>query len=530
MYRVLLADDEIHICQLIQYLVDWQALGLELVGTAVSGVDAFEQAFAKRPDIIISDIRMSGFSGIDLLEKVRTLGLDCRFILISGYRQFEYAQKAIQYGVTDYIVKPIKKGEIENALRKAAADLDQARAQTGGAPVAADTPPRHGRDRLIADLNSGALPLAQATAGCLREVYGVELPAVCFVLCWQFVCHSGYSDETLRLLEGKVTAWLERQSGAWFAQSLLLRYEERLYSVCAVPRLENMPGFDLIRDGCQSVISIFSGWEAALGVARLPEGEPLSVPFLAAARAADTHLFDSERTVHMESATERNVDDFHEAVDYDACSRLVSAMQILDADAVRTDLATAFAAMAGHPRLSARAVYGYCSWVIGEMNHALSAFDTGDEAAKRYLNRAALERELQHTAPAGRLGRRLTAVLTERVHAVRDAVRMVENRPIRQTKEIVARRYMEPISLNEVAAEVDLNPVYLSVLFKKETGTNFKDYVTGVRIETAKSLLREGESLLTVAEKVGYKDAKYFSKLFTRIVGVNPTQYKKLYN
>ena len=50
-----------------------------------------------------------------------------------------------------------------------------------------------------------------------------------------------------------------------------------------------------------------------------------------------------------------------------------------------------------------------------------------------------------------------------------------------------------------------------------------------MRIETAKALLRDGESMLTAAEKVGYKDAKYFSKLFTRVVGVNPTQYKKLY-
>ncbi|MDY3617986.1 response regulator transcription factor [Agathobaculum sp.] len=534
MYRVLLADDEIHICQLIQYLVDWEALDLELIGTASSGVDAFEQAFAKRPDIIISDIRMSGFSGIDLLEKVRTLGLDCRFILISGYRQFEYAQKAIQYGVTDYIVKPIKKSELEASLRKAVADLEQLRGQNANAgtmPTEVLSPaPRHDKERLTADLQSGALPLSQATAECLREVYGIDLSEVCFVLCWHFVCHSEYSDETLRLLEGKVSSWLENQSSEWFAQSVLLRHEGRLFFVCTVPRLEDMPGFDLIRDGCQSVISIFSNWEAVLGAAQLQAGQALSMPISAAANAADVHLFDSEKAVHTESPAERNVDDFHEAVGYDACSHLVSAMQILDADAVRIDLTAAFAALIAHPALTASAVYGYCSWVIGEMNHALSAFDTGSEAASRYLDRAALEHELHHIAPAGRLGRRLTSVLTERIHAVRDAVRLAENRPIRQTKEIVARRYMEPISLNEVAAEVDLNPVYLSVLFKKETGTNFKDYVINVRMDIAKSLLRDGESLLTVSEKVGYKDAKYFSKLFTRIVGVNPTQYKKLYN
>ena len=128
------------------------------------------------------------------------------------------------------------------------------------------------------------------------------------------------------------------------------------------------------------------------------------------------------------------------------------------------------------------------------------------------------------------MGSRLTVAVSAHLGQVRDAVRNTENQPVSIVKGIVARRYMEPLSLNDVAAEVNLNPVYLSVLFKKETGTNFKDYLTGVRIDTAKSLLRKKESLAEVAEKVGYKDAKYFSKLFTRVVGVNPTQYRKLYN
>jgi len=93
----------------------------------------------------------------------------------------------------------------------------------------------------------------------------------------------------------------------------------------------------------------------------------------------------------------------------------------------------------------------------------------------------------------------------------------------------VAERYMEHISLNDAADLVDLNPVYLSVLFKRETGINFKDYVINVRMDKAKELLRQGEPINQVAELVGYQDSKYFSRLFARVVGVNPTQYKKLY-
>ena len=203
-------------------------------------------------------------------------------------------------------------------------------------------------------------------------------------------------------------------------------------------------------------------------------------------------------------------------------------MQILDSVTVRTEIESGFSALARSDAAQAAAVFGYAGWVIGTMNHALSAFDIGADVT-RYLDRPVLERELRHIPDVPRIGRRLGEVAAAQIETVREAVRSAENRPIRQVKELVAAHYMEPLSLNQVAAAVDLNPVYLSVLFKKETGTNFKDYLTGVRIETAKALLRDGESMLTAAEKVGYKDAKYFSKLFTRVVGVNPTQYKKLY-
>lgn len=168
--------------------------------------------------------------------------------------------------------------------------------------------------------------------------------------------------------------------------------------------------------------------------------------------------------------------------------------------------------------------------MLGEINHSLSAFNSGEDSAAHYLDRTGLLHELAHLSSVGLVGSRLTVAVSDHLGQVRDAVRNTENQPVSIVKGIVARRYMEPLSLNDVAAEVNLNPVYLSVLFKKETGTNFKDYLTGVRIDTAKSLLRKKESLAEVAEKVGYKDAKYFSKLFTRVVGVNPTQYRKLYN
>ncbi|EIW26972.1 response regulator receiver protein, partial [Pelosinus fermentans A11] len=112
MLKVLIADDEEKICQLIEKLIDWQALDMKLSGVANNGIEALEKIEALSPDVVITDIRMPGYDGLDLVKKTRELNVGVEFVIISGYRHFEYAQTAIKYGVSDYLLKPIKKQEL----------------------------------------------------------------------------------------------------------------------------------------------------------------------------------------------------------------------------------------------------------------------------------------------------------------------------------------------------------------------------------------------------------------------------------
>ena len=121
MLKVLIADDEIKVSELIQCLIDWDKLGMEVIGTVNDGVEAYELILEKHPDIVITDIRMPGMDGIELVEKVLgNVESDRKvfFVIISGYSQFEYAQQAVKLGVEDYLLKPIKKKELEAVLHK----------------------------------------------------------------------------------------------------------------------------------------------------------------------------------------------------------------------------------------------------------------------------------------------------------------------------------------------------------------------------------------------------------------------------
>ena len=118
MLKVLIADDEEKICQLIIKLINWEEMGLTVAATASNGLEALEQAEIYKPEIVITDIRMPGIDGMELIQKVKEKLPDTEIIIISGYRHFEYAQTAIRYGVRDYLLKPIKKEELKDTLQR----------------------------------------------------------------------------------------------------------------------------------------------------------------------------------------------------------------------------------------------------------------------------------------------------------------------------------------------------------------------------------------------------------------------------
>ena len=120
MLKVLIADDEYKVGFLVKKLIEWDKLNLEFAGLVQDGMTAYEKICECTPDIVITDIRMPVLSGLELIKKVIDEGRSVHFIVISGYKYFEYAQQAIKYGVEDYLLKPIDEVELNQILKKIA--------------------------------------------------------------------------------------------------------------------------------------------------------------------------------------------------------------------------------------------------------------------------------------------------------------------------------------------------------------------------------------------------------------------------
>lgn len=123
MLKLVIADDESIIRDTISTIIDWSSIGIQLIGVCKNGVEAWHMIQKELPDIVLTDIRMPGLSGLDLVEKTTMSKLNTEFILLSGYADFEYAKTAIQYKVNNYLLKPCNEDEIKEAIFRVSKEI-----------------------------------------------------------------------------------------------------------------------------------------------------------------------------------------------------------------------------------------------------------------------------------------------------------------------------------------------------------------------------------------------------------------------
>lgn len=116
MLRMIIADDEPLVRETISRIIDWNSNGIQLLGTCRDGIETYNMILDEYPDIVLLDINMPGMNGLDLIERIRSIDETISFIIISGYERFDFAQRALQYGVHQYLLKPCNREQILNAV------------------------------------------------------------------------------------------------------------------------------------------------------------------------------------------------------------------------------------------------------------------------------------------------------------------------------------------------------------------------------------------------------------------------------
>ena len=525
MLKVLIADDEPRVGQLVKHLIHWEELGLSFVDICRDGRTALERIEQEQPEIVITDIRMPVLTGLELVQQVTERFPQTRFVVISGYRYFEYAQKALKYGVEDYLLKPIDEEELNRTLKKICDALQTTavhRAQMEKYEMNYENSKKLlSRDvmvRLKAGDRFAGLPEFNAAAGvdCFMAVVLRVNPSLL----------QQVSAEEDRLVTEKVQANIKKSLGGQMyisctdghTTTLLLNFDSEAYA-------KTGEALHTCRESCRSYMNNYANYTVSMGRSeRSTDVAQIGVLLQQAERAECRKLFEGSGMCLKYQAEER-ADTVRKAWQDKVRTLLEKGMELMQKTALQQAVGAIFD-RAGAAGLAAweyfdtadQCLRDFCAWSLG---HGMEIRQGWADSKREEVRSAASVPQLAQWL-AATLCAKQEELYAQRVHA--------EEYPIRLAIEYIKKHYADKITLEDVAAHSGFNPTYFSEKFKEKTGKNFTDFLTEVRMEAAKELLRDSRRTIgQIGDAVGYKDAKYFSQQFTKCVGMKPTEYRKLY-
>ena len=528
MLRVVVADDEDRICQLILMLADWDSLGMEVAGAASNGLEALELVDRLHPDILITDIRMPGCHGLDLIQRAKAKFPQLEIVIISGYAHFEFAQTAIKYGVGDYLLKPIKREELMATLEK----LGQRCRQRARSAVEVECLRQTNREtveqlrtRLPLDLLNRRLETV--TKEQLWDTYRFRAqPGLCQTVLLKIDDPSGaFSAATMEIIQDKTSKIFHRELSP-LCHEVLLAFQKS-WGCCLLnyPKERQEAVRKHLRGGLDQLLAqrpIFGPLEFSLALGPATDRvEDLPGCVREVRRAAADRLIQGTGRLLESSPRPPELDREHLLEQY----RRAMERGIESADLELLDQAVDRLIQAVRDASRVR------GWEVLELAAG---------AGRMFLLRPEIEgrEQLQQKfeAACDRCGRWeqlfqcLRQTQCEQVQAIQERRRSDAARPIREAKQYVLKHYSQPITLEDVCGMVGFSPSYFSALFKKETGEGFAKYLTRVRMERAKELLqRTSLPVSEICTQVGYSDVKHFTQNFKKETNLNPGQYRKLY-
>ena len=536
MFKVVVVDDEPMICSLIQNLVDWKQLGFGIVGTAYTGIDALEMITALHPDVVISDIRMPGFDGLELIRRTKEGNLDPEFIMISGFRQFEYAQTAMKYGVRYYLLKPIEEDKLVQIMEEIRSTLEE-RMEEAGYQKSLEKQIADGKDKmkkrfLSSMVYEGSSGMEASSREYVNQEYDTNFSEGLYRAVFVKVdVESGETDYLHAILEHmqqyiseeltfvKEQISIETHSGVISLFNYSAEEEEivkgairRIYEKTAA-YLEQFEGFRAAvgvgfraceffrsRDCIQSAINAIKY--------RIRIKEPIIF--------ADDYSFAPYQVGDIVTPAKKQ--EFlakAEACDYQS----LEEMLYREFRGIRSAV----------PEYSPVCYFAVFSAYMECLQTLCRDHDYYDDVIKEKY--ASMNQELDSAVSAEGLLKIILSTLKACLERIGQVRKDHSIKPVRILREYMEVNYKEDISLNRLAEIVNMNPSYVSSVFKKETGKTCSEYLTDVRLQKAKDMLVEtGYSIGTIAEETGYHDARYFSKQFSKIVGLKPFEYRKLYS
>lgn len=532
--NILLVDDESYVTESLELTIPWTELGIEEVYRA----DSVDQALATLNkhdiDIVVTDIRMPDRDGLELLAEIGTTWPHIRTLVLTGYSDFEYAQKAIRLKAGDYILKPVDDDPFMESIRRVVNEIEAEWGQTDKYNQLAyqrQSELEVLRDGLLNDLLLGR-EASDRTMLSRLETYDIRIKPD-HTAQMLFVPPGSYTqdqtEEAIRLLEyaiGNITNEILGAHGAvWLGRApqgglvILWQYDAQIYSGYKLHIRE-------LRDSVHRYLKTnLSFW--------------VSDPFVFPMEMSSTYRH-MMRFAHLAYAAAEQgihfIQEQHQPLERPSAMKfmeslykppaLIHLLESAQWNAAKQKVDQVLDTMESLPLTHEHlyevylAVSNALVYMAHHHGYKLAASDSGG------LDPFSAQ---QITGSLSRLRLWCNSVLTRiELQGTPSALEPSRSRIVKQVQEMVAESLGQDVSVKTIADRVFLHPVYLSKIYKTETGEGLGDYIIRIRMEKALYMLKHTNSkIYEITAALGYQNPQYFSKLFKKHYGMTPNEFRE---
>jgi two-component system response regulator YesN len=532
--KLLIVDDELLIRKGLRKLVESNGLNWDIVGEASNGQEAISKLAEHDPDLVLTDIRMPLMDGIELAAYIHHSKPVTAVIILTGHRDFAYAQAALRYGVKDFLLKPCPEKEVNRILTEV---YEQVYARLRARDMQMEEQYRLEEEGLR--LHILQLPVQHTEASRIADIYtGMDAWLVRVVN--YFPETKAYRTEDLKLLQFSITNIMLELFEHSGLQGRIIPVQHDQFMLLLNPNQPAAVFFSQLAVTIEELLSIplftyYSGSVERLdslnrlyqsGVQAYEQAYPLH-PLTS--HVVEKGMGDNRSIVeNLDNLNNlnnlNNLDDLvsNYSPDKTILNEVMSYILLGKFNELQQYAATLVAVLQDRP--------------AGEMKlGALAIAKAFQETEKRGLGAAVTQEDFAARVSELHLLQRPAAIISwvekqvERFFAEWSRWLAQNNdNLIKRAIRFIEQHYMEECTLAQCAVHVHLSLSYFSNLFKKETGESFTNYVTKIRVDKAKMLLRNtGMKIVEIAEAVGYADPNYFATVFKQTAGQSPSEFRK---
>jgi two-component system response regulator YesN len=531
-YQVLVVDDDRQIRLGVEKILLSKCKNIESVILSSNGAEALEKLKNTSPDLAIVDIRMPLMDGLEFIKHARELNDTLKYIILSGYSDFAYAQQCISLGCSRYLLKPFHHEELVKTVdmicsnsRKKEEDKTLSKSEYTKLFYSA-------RDSFLIDLSKGIIKQDELKEQLAR--YNLEFmlkSCYCAVMNIDNFRHrlpifdsASPLKEELLLTEGLLNATRSYLDvNAIQAVAFKLTVREIAILITSVVRLEYVEKIleCLSRIAIDELnISVTTGYcPAVFNPADISNG------ISKARRGVDKRFYQGKGNIYR-IGKEADDNQYFESYPYKHENELFKAISIGDIPRIRQGFYNIISYF-----IDVKLPKEECLTILKKLyaclrNSINDIMQLGNSAPLATCS--AFNNKLESLDTIGDIRSYIINILEHVEFLINDKDYSNMRKIIMKALQYINSHYRENISLNDVARYINVSPSYFSVLFKKNMGKTFTDYLCSLRIYNAQLMLQDPIcKIYEIAQSVGYDDYRHFSKVFKRFTGMTPTEYRE---